>query len=183
MQAPAEPEIPVTRSHVQREQEFQKVAVIFIRKAMLPPMWLTAIAHENEMTDNARARAKARGVQPGVFDVHVYQAPKLVCHIELKWGKNKPSDAQLHVAEELWKCGIPRGFAWSMHDVLRELRAADMRLHGNADNMCIEYQARAEAAVATAEMKASRPRSSTRMRVKRATAAQIKRAHAAGVWG
>ncbi len=170
---------PAPRVHVAREAVFQRVAIAFINKVVLPPMFVTAIAHENELTDNARARAKARGVQAGIPDLLLFQAPRLICMIELKWGSNKPSDAQVHVSDELWKCGIPRGFAWSMADVLRTLRDAGMTLHGNADNLCVEYQYRAEAAIAKAETNKGKVRGSARPRARKASPGQMARVTAA----
>ena len=150
------------RRHVQREAVFQAVANKFVRAVVLPPMWTTGINHENELTENARARAKARGVESGVFNSYVCQSPGLSCFIEYKWGGNKPSDAQMHVAQKLALCLIPRGFAWSMYDVLHHLRHAGFALHANAERWVVEYQAHAEAAVAQAELraeaKADRPR-------------------------
>jgi len=60
------------------------------------------------------------------------------------------------------------------------LRAAGIRLHGNALNLAVEYQARAEAAVRDAEVKASKPRRVGKPRPMRPTAAQVQRARAAG---
>lgn len=149
------------RVHVQREHHFQPVAIAFINRVMVQPYWVTAICHENELTDNQRARAKKRGVQKGVHDVYVCQRPRRSCWTELKWGNNQPSDAQIGVGNKLDECEIPRGFAWSIHDVLLRLREAAFDLHPNADNLAVEYQARAEAAVREAEIKAvaKKPRS------------------------
>lgn len=142
---------PTRRAHVQREQAFQGVVDRFLDRVVTPPFWTTGINHENELTDNARSRARGRGVKGGVPDVYVCQAGGRSAWIELKWGNNKPSDAQKAVHDELERCGIPRGYAWSILYVLRILREADFVLHGNADNLAAEYQARAEAAVRKAE--------------------------------
>lgn len=149
-----EPNAPVARVHVAREAAFQKVAVEFIRKVVDAPMWLTAIMHENELTDNARARAKARGLMPGVPDLYVCQQPNRSVWLELKWGTNQPSDAQRIVGMALVTCRIYHGFCWTMRDVFDALRHSGFALHGNADNIAIEYQVRAEAAVERAELTA-----------------------------
>lgn len=151
-----EADIRAPRRAVQREHAFQRVAIEFIRKVVLPPMWCTAICHENELTQNARARAKARGVQPGVHDLYVCQAPALSTWIELKWGKNTPSEDQKRVGDILWQCGFTPGFAWTIAEILLILRDAKMKLHGNADNLAIEYHARADAAVKRAEINAGK---------------------------
>ncbi len=174
---PPTPPMPPPRGHVPRETAgFQPAAVAFIEKVVLPPMFCTAICHENELTENARARARRRGVKSGIFDLQVYQSSSKVVWIELKWGKNTPSEAQKQVAERLWMCAVPHGFAWSIGDVLDILSRSGFRLHGNAKNLAVEYQARAEALVARAEARATKPRASTPQRsTRRASPAQYAR--------
>jgi hypothetical protein len=160
---PANDDVPrPARGHVQREQAFQLQVVLFLDRVILPPYWVTAICHENELSDNARARARARGVQPGVPDLYVCQSPggraggPRTLWLELKWGSNKPSDAQEHVARRLIECCVPCGTAWRMTDVLVALHHAGIRLHENAANLADEYQHRAEAAVLKAEQRVPR---------------------------
>jgi hypothetical protein len=152
---------------VQREHAFQCVVDRFLHRVVVAPFWTTGINHENELTDNARARARDRGVKGGVPDVYVCQRGKS-CWIELKWGKNGPSEPQLATHEALADCSIPRAFAWSIHEVLAALRDAGLLLHLNAANLAVEYQARAEAAVAKAEARASSPRSAPRSKPRNA---------------
>jgi hypothetical protein len=154
---PANDDVPrPARGHVQREQAFQLQAVLFMDRVILPPFWLTAICHENELTDNARARARARGVQPGVPDLYICQHPARTLWLELKWGANKPSDAQEHVAHQLAECLVPCGIAWTVHGVLAALHHAGIRLHGNAANLADEYQERVVSAVLKAEQRPAR---------------------------
>ena len=143
---------------VQREQVFQRIVVQFLDRVLMRPCFWTAITHENELTDNARARAAARGMRSGVPDLYVAQAGGRSVWIELKWGKNQPSEAQLSVHKALADCTIPRAFCWSIPEVLSALRDAGFAVHLNATNIAAEYQARAEAAVAKAELRASKPR-------------------------
>ncbi len=164
------------RSQVQREHAFQRVAIAFIRRVVVPPRWVTAICHENELTENARARAKARGVEPGVHDLYVCQAPGRSVWLELKWGDNTPSKAQLHVALQLDECGIARMFCWSIDEVLAGLKLAAISLHGNAFNLATEYQVHAEAAVAKAEAKAGKPWKPGRPRTAKASPRAVKAA-------
>ena len=174
-------EIIAPRSHVHREQAFQLIAVQFIRKVVKPPMFVTATVNENEMTDNARARAKARGMVAGLYDLYVAQGGwGKSCWLELKWGKNRPSDAQNNVGAALDACGIPRGYAWSIHQIVEHLRTAGFALHGGADVLAQEYQARAEAAVRKAELRAAAPRKAGKSRAPRFTARDRK---AAGIYG
>jgi hypothetical protein len=165
---------------VQREHAFQGIADRFIDRVMLAPYWTTGINHENELTDNARARARGRGVKPGVPDIYIAQGGRS-CWIELKWGSNQPSDAQIAVHDALTDCQIARSFAWSIHGIMTALLGAGFSLHPNALNIAVEYQARAEAAVAKAEERASRPRSRGRARSLKPTPAQVRRVRAAGV--
>jgi hypothetical protein len=165
------------KRNVQREHIFQAVVDRFLDRVVLPPMWTTGINHENELTDNARARARGRGVKGGVFDIYICQARGMSLWLECKWGSNKPSDAQQTVWRQLTACGISAGYCWSINDVLNGLRFAGFSLHSNAENLAVEYQARAEAAVATAELRAARPRSVGSKPRERASAAAVKRAH------
>jgi hypothetical protein len=166
------------RQRVAREAAFQAICDRFIDRVVLPPFWTTGINHENEASDNARARARGRGVKPGVFDIYVCQYPARSVWLECKWGPNKPSDAQRAVYAALSLCGIARAFCWSINDVLAALAVAGFRLHGNAENLAAEYQARAEAAVREAEVKASRPRKVGKPRAIKPTPAQVRRAEA-----
>jgi len=167
-----------SRQHVAREAAFQAIADRFIDRVMMTPFWTTGINHENQLTDNARARARGRGVKPGVFDIYVCQYPARSVWLECKWGKNTPSEAQLAVSDALRKCHVSRAFCWSIYDILRALTDAGFVLHGNALNLAVEYQARAEAAVREAEVKASRPRKVGKPRAIKPTQAQVRRAEA-----
>jgi len=148
------PDQPVRRAHVAREAAFQLQVVHFLERVLVPPFFYTAIAHENELTENARARARARGVQPGVPDLFICQSPARTLWLELKWGKNKPSEAQRHIEVRLRACLVPAFTAWSMQDALAALTTAGFKMHGNAANLATEYQQRAEAAVLKAEQHA-----------------------------
>lgn len=152
---------------IQREHAFQGIVDRFIDRVVLPPFWTTGINHENELTENARARARGRGVKPGVPDVYVAQGGHLSrsVWIELKWGKNPPSDAQISVHNQLRACGIFVATCRSIGGVLATLRAAGMILHTNADNLAVEYEARAEAAVHKAETRKPRTTSAPKQRL------------------
>lgn len=147
-------EPPVRRAHVAREAAFQMQVVHFLERVLVPPFFYTAIAHENELSENARARARARGVKPGVPDLFIFQYPACRLWLELKWGNNKPSDAQKFTGQRLAEAGVDGAFIWTVHQVLVALEAAGFQLHGNARNLATEYQQRAEAAVLKAEQRA-----------------------------
>jgi len=168
-------EIRGPRRIVHREQEFQKVAVAFIKRAVVGPMFVAATVNENEMTENARARAKLRGMVSGLPDLYVVQLPAKSCWLELKWGKNGLSENQKSVAHALDACKVPRGTAWSIAHVRYYLDFAGIELAHNIDSLTVEYQARAEAAVRTAELKAETPHKPGKSRPRsRPTAGQRK---------
>jgi hypothetical protein len=148
---------PERRRHVQREAAFQTVVIAFLHRVLLHPYEFRAIAQENEMTDNARARARQRGVKSGTLDLYLAQYPRRSIWIELKWGGGRVSDAQEAFAREMHRCEIPAGFAWSVPEVLLLLQGVGFNLHGNCVNIAEEYQARALAAVRNAEIKAGKP--------------------------
>ena len=115
-------------------------------RVVLPPMWTTAIDHAHQTTDNARARARGRGVKSGIPDVYVCQGePTRSAWIELKRGRNSTSGAQDDVHAALAACGLPVSTAYDLAEVLSALRAAGFRLHPNADNICAELTARLDA--------------------------------------
>lgn len=163
------------RRNIQREHIFQAIVDRFLDRIVLQPFWTTGINHENELTDNARSRARGRGVKGGVPDVYIAQIPGRSAWIELKWGSNQLSGPQTDVRRQLTACGIPIFSAWSMDDVLAALLTADFSLHGNAVNLATEYQARAEAAIAKAEAKAATPYRPGKPRVVKPTAARTRR--------
>jgi len=166
---------PKKRVHVQREAAFQSMVDRFLDRVVLQPFLTTGINHENELTDNARARARGRGVKGGVPDIYVCQGSSKTLWIECKWGSNRPSDAQNVFRDSLIMCGISAEFCWTMFDVLAALRGARFALHANADNLAHEYQIRAEVAVAKAEAKAHAPRKAGKPRAKKLSSAHIRR--------
>src|ERR1700677_291103 len=122
---------PTKRVHVQREAAFQAMVDRFLDRVVLQPFFTTGIRHENEQTDNARARARGMGVRAGVPDIYVCQYGCRSLWIECKWGDNTPSDAQVAVRTALLGCMIPAEFCWTMADVLAALRGAKFTLHAN----------------------------------------------------
>jgi len=165
-------------SNIQREAAFQAVVDRFIDRVVIPPMFVTGISHENQHTDNARARARGRGVKPGIPDIYVAQHGARSAWLELKWGANKASEAQLATHAALRRCGIAADVCYSIYDVLQVLRKECFDLHGNTANLATEYQARAEAAVRTAE---TRVPSRAKPRAPRVTAGKVAAYRRAGV--
>lgn len=172
------PEPPQRKRNVPREAIFQAWVDRFIDRVVLQPMHVTGILGENQLTDNARARARARGIKSGVHDVYVAQMGARSLWIELKFGSNKMSDAQREISRQLTACGIHNACCNDMGEVLYALRNSGFQLHANADNLATEYQARADAAVRAAEDKAVRPYKRGRPRTQRPSSAQTRRVEA-----
>lgn len=163
-----------------REWRLQTYVDRFIDRVVLAPMFTTGIDHASNTTDNARARARARGLKPGVPDVWVSQGSPTRCmFIELKRG-SKLSDAQHAVHKSLIECGVAVETCQSVYGVALALTANGFRLHGNAQNIAREFDARLDAAEAAPRAK-SRPLSSyvqsnrkaSRSRVRRITALRM----------
>ena len=164
---------------VQREGALQQIAVVYLRRVLIAPFFVSAILNENMLTQNARARAKSRGFVSGLPDLYVAQ-PCGHTWLELKYGHNKPSDAQLHVKVEMQKAGVTVHFCWSIHDIHHALCSEMFSLHPNAYNMTTEFDERSLAAVRRAELRAQKPHA--KAHAERPTQSRIRRAHRAGVW-
>lgn len=152
-----------------------------IDRVVLPPMWTTGVDHAHQTTDNARARARARGVKSGIPDVYVCQGePRQSVWIELKRGRNSTSGAQNDVHAALGACGVPVFVAYDLREVLSALRAAGFRLHPNAFNIGEELMARLDASDREAKAKAPGPKSyvAQKPRAKKPSAAAVRRMNA-----
>lgn len=130
----------------QREHRLQAFSDRFIDRVMLPPFWTTGIDHASNTTDNARARARGRGVKPGIPDVYVIQGNPARCvWIELKRG-SKLSESQIVVHHAMAQCEVLAFVAHNIHDVLSALQLGGFRLHGNAKNISMELEEKLDAA-------------------------------------
>lgn len=136
----------------QREHRFQAFVDRYIDRVVLPPMFTTGVDQAGENTQNQRARAAGRGIKFGIPDVYILQDGKS-CWIELKIDRNNTTTRQLAVMAALRAAGAGALTAWSIYDVWGILRAAGFRLHGNAENICIELTARWQAADEAAKTK------------------------------
>ena len=91
----------------QREHRLQAMVDRLIDRIVMQPMFVTGIDHASQTTENARARARGRGIKPGVADVFVCQGePPKVLWMELKRG-TQPTEAQLVFQRSMRACGIP----------------------------------------------------------------------------
>ena len=140
-----------------REHRLQAFADRFIDRVVLPPMFTSGIDHASQSTDNARARARGRGIKFGLADcfvvqMQIYGNGSKVMFIEYKRG-SKPSGNQEAVAKALAACNIPTAFCTTIRDVWLALLDHGFQLHGNALNISREIEERLDAADRAAEVK------------------------------
>lgn len=121
----------------------------------------------------AWSMAVARGVKDGTGDHLVVQGdPVRLLWIECK-GETCATPAQVGTADAYERCGVMTvRECRTMAQVVAGLRVAGVRLHGNTDNLVVEYQERADAALrelklrkgepAPKKKRASRPRPAVR---------------------
>ena len=157
------------------EARFQAFTCRFLDRVVIPPMWFTSIEHAASDMRNMgrRASLQARGVVFGCPDLTVMQ-PGAQCWLELKRGKNQATEAQKATHKAMQLAGQSVFVVRTMSEVLAALRLSGFRLHDNAENLAVEYEARASVEKA--------PTRNTRKRVVKPTARAIQKAHAAGVW-
>lgn len=135
-----------------REHRLQAFADRLIDRIVLQPMFTTGFDQASQTTDNARARARARGVKAGLPDVVVQQGePPCEVWIELKRG-TKPTEAQLAVHRQMRACGAKVYVMSTLDGVRLALMNAGFRLHGNSVNILAELNERLAAADDKAEL-------------------------------
>ena len=138
------------RAPVQREASFQVWTERFINVVVAPPMMSHAnVIEHKDMRNVARvSKLKARGAKFGWPDHYVCQSlgtHTRSLHIELKRGSSV-SENQNNIHRELRAAGQHVSVCRTIHEVLQALRDAGFALHGNADNLAAEYEARVDAA-------------------------------------
>lgn len=116
------------------EQRLSIAVDRFLDLALLLPCYFTAIhdADGGARTDLQRIRDRSRGIKPGQLDWEVWQGPNgLARRVELKRGKNKPSDHQLTTISKLDMCGARPIVAWTLRQVYGGLAAAGFGFTAN----------------------------------------------------
>lgn len=120
------------------EQRLSIATDRFLRRALIPPFYVTAI-HDSDGGDRTmqqRVRDDNRGIKKGQLDWDVTQGPSLVWRkLELKRGKNKPSDSQRQTIADLTACGAPPVVAWELREVYEGLRCAGFRFADNVETV------------------------------------------------
>jgi hypothetical protein len=123
----------------------------FLEKVVLPPCEIRGfdVASAAMASPATRLAQLGRGVKPGSFDHLVVQGdPLVVVGFEWKAGRNTSRDAQDATADAYERCGVAAiRDCRTVRQALDGLRRAGIRLHGNADNIALEYQARVDAAL------------------------------------
>ena len=107
----------IHKPYIGKEDEFQKAVAIYLK--FNGALWFHC---PNGGSRNAieAAKLKAMGVMPGVPDCMVLDARHGFSGlaIELKVGKNKPSEYQLAMTERLVAAGWMVCISWSLDDVI-----------------------------------------------------------------
>ncbi len=92
-------------------------------------------------------RRKKRGIKPSHLDGYVYgrESGEMV-HIELKYGDGRLTTGEESTMAALNVQGIANVCCWTVLEVYAFLKTTRLRLHGNADNIAVEIEARWRAA-------------------------------------
>lgn len=152
----------------QHEHRLQAFVDRFLDRVVMPPFFTSGVDAASKTSDNARARAAARGIKFGLPDVYLLQGdPTLSMWIELKVGANSASDRQRAVGEQIMRCGVRVSVCRTIEEVHMAIHSAGFRLHGNAWNIAAEMTARWQIAEAAAAAKSAAPKSTIPTRAPR----------------
>lgn len=129
---------PTRRPYVSNKGE-QRLSIAtdrFLRRTLVSPFYITAIHDSDggERSIQQRVRDKNRGIAKGQLDWMVVQTG-VYRSLELKHGKNKPTDAQRQTISDLTACGFPPVVAWSLREVYAGLAAAGFRFAPNVETV------------------------------------------------
>jgi len=125
-----------------------------IDRIVTEPHIATAVDTGTYMHDASKAQRFAReehrkwmGIVPHHLDWYIYGCTSHVyTQFELKYERNPASDGQVGMLEKLRKRGIPTGVFRTVIEVYHHLVLAGLHLHGNAENIAREIEARWRAA-------------------------------------
>ena len=164
---------------IQREHSFQAWVDRFLDRAVLPPMFTSAIdvAARDMASIGRRSALQGRGLKFGLPDLVVAQSPGTLAWIELKRGTSVTAQQEA-THNAMRAAGMRVSVCRSMADVLRALRHFGFELHENAGALAAEYELRVEAR----ERAPRTPKAPAKPRARRATQGQIASWHAAGGW-
>lgn len=184
----------------QPEHRFSHWVNEFFERVIIEPAWYSAVDHSGpvgQKGDTAEQRRikrmrweqrlRAMGVKPSGLDWPATLqfdpdsgAVTACCWIELKRGDNTPTEGQEVTMRLLGERKQVAVTCWTIHDVLLALRSARFRLHGNADNIAREIEARLEAADRAAPEKLAKKAKARGGRVKatKPSRSQVRRVNA-----
>lgn len=120
----------------------------FLRRALVPPFYVVAIPDSDHGTrsDLQRMRDAAKGQIAGQLDMDCWQGPNgLARKIELKRGRNKPTDQQRKTIADLTACGSPPVVAWTLEQVHLGLTMCGFRFLPNFATTLAHMEAQLEA--------------------------------------
>lgn len=148
---------------------------------MIEPCWYSAIEGGTIMVNKSpqarmleSQRRKARGIKPHHLDWMVYQHP-IYSQFELKYGDPKPSDGQETTMKLLADRAIPAACLNTVMSVYDFLRDAGFKLHGNAENIATEIEARWRAMDEAKRGGEAKPKRASKPRAEKASASQARR--------
>ena len=137
--------------HNRPEQRLSIATYRFLKRALLPPCYFTAIhdSDDGARTDLQRIRDATRGVTTGQLDWDIVQGVEvrpgviraLARKLELKRGSNKPRGKQLQTIEDLTACGAAPVVAWSLREVHSGLVERGFRFSGNVETILQHLEA------------------------------------------
>jgi hypothetical protein len=121
----------------------------FLHRSLVPPFWACAMPDSDHGTrsDLQRIRDAAKGQRPGVLDWVVCQGPPppLILCLELKRGKNRPTEHQKKTIADLTACGAPPVVAWTLAEVHTGLAGAGFIFLPNWQTTLAHMEAQLEA--------------------------------------
>lgn len=170
--------MPERKPRNNKEWRFQSWADRLIDRVVLPPMFTTGLDSASQSTDNARARAAARGIRSGIPDVFVAQLPGcshgLSVWLELKRGAPVTTVQEgIHTAMRRAGCAVM--VCRTLREVVAALKDVGFALHPNALAIADEFEMRCEASE-----KAPRKPAMTKARTARPSAGDLRRLRATG---
>jgi hypothetical protein len=116
------------------EQRLSIAVDRFLRRALVPPFYVTAIQDSDggARSMQQRVRDKNRGIKKGALDWDIIQGPPALCRkLELKRGRNTTSDSQDQTIADLTACGAPPIVAWTLYEVYAGMTVAGFRFLPN----------------------------------------------------
>ena len=104
----------------QSEHDIQKVCVDWFR-LKYPKYTIYAIPNGGERNKIVAAKLKAEGVLAGIPDLHIPIAKQGFhgLYIEMKAGKNKPSDNQITIMDKFRNEGFRCEVCWSLDEFMK----------------------------------------------------------------